>query len=190
MEQIEQFLESLGLEEQITLEDIPDIDLYMDQVIQLFENKFSKTKRHEDDKILTKTMINNYAKARLFFPVKNKKYTKHHLILISLIFQMKGALSIRDIKSVLEKLNEKVVTENFPLEDLYSAYLRLVRQNSKQVRKSISDIAERVKEESEIIADPDADYLEKMLSVATFCYLSNMFRRAAEQLADEIHNEG
>ncbi len=54
--------QELKLEEQITLEDIPEIDLYMDQVIQLFESNLGSAKRTEEDKVLTKTMINNYSK--------------------------------------------------------------------------------------------------------------------------------
>ena len=76
MVNIDKFLDELGLNEHLTLDDIPDIDLYMDQVIQLFEKKYAKTKRDPKDKTLTKTMINNYAKGRLFFPIKNKKYSK------------------------------------------------------------------------------------------------------------------
>lgn len=67
-------LNSLQLESNIRLDEIPEIDLYMDQVIQLFESKLSNQKRNEDEKILTKTMINNYAKGKLLLPIKNKKY--------------------------------------------------------------------------------------------------------------------
>ncbi|MGA9232145.1 MAG: DUF1836 domain-containing protein, partial [Exiguobacterium oxidotolerans] len=90
---------SRPLDRQLQLDDIPNIDLYMDQVIQLFERTFEATTRTEGETILTKTMINNYAKKKLFFPVTNKKYTKNHLILISLIYQLKGTVSINDIKA-------------------------------------------------------------------------------------------
>ncbi|EKY27960.1 hypothetical protein HMPREF0216_01071 [Clostridium celatum DSM 1785] len=59
---INEILNGLILENNIKLDEIPEIDLYMDQVIQLFESKLSAQKRNEDEKILTKTMINNYAK--------------------------------------------------------------------------------------------------------------------------------
>ncbi|MCU5501703.1 DUF1836 domain-containing protein, partial [Bacillus wiedmannii] len=94
MENINKLLETLYLEKNITLEDIPNVDLYVDQVVQLFENTYSDTTRTDDEKVLTKTMINNYAKGKLFIPIKNKKYSKEHMILISLIYQLKGALSI------------------------------------------------------------------------------------------------
>ncbi len=88
----------------------------MDQVIQLFERTFEETTRSTDETILTKTMINNYAKKKLFFPVTNKKYTKEHLILISLIYQLKSSFSINDIKTILAPLNEGIEQDQLDLE--------------------------------------------------------------------------
>ena len=87
-------------------DDIPNIDLYMDQVMQLFESKLSYTKRNNDDKVLTKTMINNYAKANLLMKIRNKKYTKDHLILMGLIYNLKGGLSLTDIKTMFTPIIE------------------------------------------------------------------------------------
>src|SRR3954453_885202 len=129
MENIKQIIEQLGIEASLTLEEIPQIDLYMDQVIQLFENKFTETKRNEDEKVLTKTMINNYAKGKLIFPIHNKKYSKEHLILMSLIYQLKGALSINDIKVTLQGINKKIINEEIDLESFYTSYLHLTSHN-------------------------------------------------------------
>ena len=52
----------------IRLDKIPEIDLYMDQVTSFMEDHLRKTKRNPEDKVLTKTMINNYAKNRLLPP--------------------------------------------------------------------------------------------------------------------------
>ena len=101
-----QKLNNKHFERKIELEDIPEIDLYMDQVIQLFESKLGDSKRNPDDKLMTKTMINNYAKADLLMSIKNKKYSKEHLILISLIYELKGTISISDIKRILEYIVE------------------------------------------------------------------------------------
>ena len=104
-----EILNNLSLESNIKLEEVPEIDLYMDQVIQLFESKLSNQKRNDEEKILTKTMINNYAKGKLLFPIKNKKYSKEHIILMSLIYNLKGALSINDIKLCLDEIINKSV---------------------------------------------------------------------------------
>ena len=54
--------------------DVPDIELYMDQVTTFMDSHLSDIKRYEDDKTLTKTMINNYTKNKLLPPPVKKKY--------------------------------------------------------------------------------------------------------------------
>ena len=115
-----EILNSLPLESNIKLDEVPEIDLYMDQVIQLFESKLSNQKRNDDEKILTKTMINNYAKGKLLLPIKNKKYSKEHIILMSLIYNLKGALSINDIKLSLDKIISKSEDGNYHFLHRYS----------------------------------------------------------------------
>lgn len=183
MEKIDELLEKLQLDTRLSLEDIPDLDLYMDQVIQLFENKYERTKRNDDEKILTKTMINNYAKAKLFFPVKNKKYTKEHIMLISMIYQMKSVLSINDIKTTLEKLNGKIIEEDFSLASLYKSYNTLNENNIERFKKDSLEI------NREVIDEDEHTYLRKILLIASFTEMSNLFRRAAEKLVDEIEDE-
>ena len=186
MENIQQIIEKLGLDVGLALDEIPQIDLYMDQVIQLFENKFNETKRYEDDKVLTKTMINNYAKGKLIFPIQNKKYSKKHLILMSLIYQLKGALSINDIKVTLQGINQKIIKEEMELESFYSSYLNLTRQNVEDFK---ADIAERVKDVNEEITEDEkgnsAD-LEQVLMISSLVHMSNLYRKVAEKLVDDM----
>ena len=56
---ISSILESISRIDYIKPEEIPGIDLYMDQVTTFMEKKLQSSKRYETDKILTKTMINN-----------------------------------------------------------------------------------------------------------------------------------
>ncbi|ETJ29018.1 hypothetical protein Q604_UNBC16437G0001, partial [human gut metagenome] len=88
------------------------------------------TKRNEDDKILTKTMINNYAKGNLLMKIKNKKYTKEHMILIGLIYNLKGALSLTDIKTMFDPIIESFSKdEDYPLYDIYESFLKIYDSN-------------------------------------------------------------
>lgn len=186
MENINQIIDSLGLETSLTLDEIPKIDLYMDQVIQLFENKFNDSKRNEDEKVLTKTMINNYAKGKLIFPIQNKKYSKEHLILISLIYQLKGALSINDIKVTLNGLNKKIVNEELDLDSFYSSYLHLTGQNAAGFKVDIEERVNDVKKEVSEAQKENSAYLEQVLMVSSLVHMSNLYRRVAEKLVDEI----
>lgn len=186
MEKMNEILEGLGLESNLKLDDIPNIDLYMDQVIQLFENKFVDSKRNDEEKILTKTMINNYAKGKLIFPIKNKKYSKEHLILMSLIYQLKGALSINDIQRTLDGLNKRIIKEDIEVDSFYTSYLNLSQKN---VADFHEDITERVKDVNEEVAkmeDLNSPYLEQVLMISSLVHMSNLYRKVAEKLVDEI----
>ena len=184
------FVENIGLNENLSLQEIPDIDLYMDQVIQLFENNFKETKRTEGEKVLTKTMINNYAKAKVFFPIKNKKYTKRHLILLSLIYQLKGSLSINEIKGILDPLNERIVKDDLSIDWLYETFLKQADKNAgiftESVEASMNELTESLgafqREED------DTEYYEELLTVASLAHMSQLYKRAAESLAAKIES--
>ncbi len=186
MHTIKDLIDELQLNRNLKIEDVPNIDLYMDQVIQLFEEIYSDTKRTEDEKILTKTMINNYAKGKLFFPIKNKKYSKDHLLLISIIYQLKGSLSIADIKEVLHGVNEKIVEEDFNLEAFYNGYLQVTEKNVSDFEAHVATKESEVKEEIEKLEDHDSDYLEKVLLIASLANMSNYYRKAAERMVDDL----
>ncbi|OIK16240.1 hypothetical protein BIV60_05550 [Bacillus sp. MUM 116] len=186
MEKIKQIMEQLGLEANLTLDEIPKIDLYMDQVIQIFEKKFGQSKRNEDDKVLTKTMINNYAKGKLIFPIQNKKYSKEHLILISLIYQLKGGLSINDIKATLDEMNKKIIMGDIDLESFYSSYLNLTQQNVEDFEQDIEERVKAVKDEVKGFKEDDSQYPEEVLMISSLVHMSNLYRRMAEKMVDGI----
>ena len=84
---IKSITESLGRIEYIRSEDIPNIDLYMDQVTSFLNTRLKSTTRNKgEDKILTKTMINNYAKNDVLPPPVKKKYNKDHMVTLILIY--------------------------------------------------------------------------------------------------------
>ncbi len=96
----------------VKVQDIPGIDLYMDQVTTFMEDHLKQTARHpETDKILTKTMINNYAKSDLLLPPVKKKYNKDHMLLLLWIYYLKSFLSIGDIQQILGPVKEHFTQE-------------------------------------------------------------------------------
>ena len=98
-------LESLGRIEYIKPEDIPGIDLYMDQVTTFMDKRLKSSARYPgDDKILTKTMINNYAKNDLLPAPNKKKYSKEHILVLIFMYYYKGILSIGDIQKLMSPL--------------------------------------------------------------------------------------
>lgn len=188
---IDNYINSQKSSTNINLDDFPEIDLYMDQVIQLFESKLNYTKRNEDDKILTKTMINNYAKGNLLMKIKNKKYTKEHMILIGLIYNLKGALSLTDIKTMFDPIIESFSKdEDYPLYDIYESFLKIYDSNLENFDISSKNISNHV---NELIKNKDerlGDFEEKFLLVCAFISMSNLYRRMSEKLIDEFFAEG
>ncbi len=101
---IKQMVEEIGVDEQVQLVDIPDIDLYMDQVITFIERNLAHLKRNEKDKLLTKTMINNYTKAGLLKAPVKKKYSRRQIATLLMIYESKQVLSMNDIGQLLKPL--------------------------------------------------------------------------------------
>lgn len=173
-EKMMNMIDELNLDKNIELEEIPEIDLYMDQVIQMFESKYEDMRRNKEEKVLTKTMINNYAKGKLLMPIKNKKYSKEHIILMNLIYNLKGTLSINDIK---HSLDEMVLNENSDeIRETYRKFTSI----------SESDL-EKFKEENENrIDDIKGISNEKFLMLCSVINMSNMYRKLGEKIIDEF----
>ncbi|HKL80515.1 MAG TPA: DUF1836 domain-containing protein, partial [Mobilitalea sp.] len=87
-------------------DDIPNIDLYMDQVTTFMDKHLKSSKRYSEDKLLTKTMINNYTKNELLPPPNKKKYSKEHMFLLIFIYYFKNILSISDIQNIFNPLTK------------------------------------------------------------------------------------
>ena len=92
---------------------LPDFGLYMDQVITYMEKSYPK-------KPLTKTMINNYSKDKILFPSIKKKYSREHLMLLSLIQILKRTLTLPEIKILLGPISKECAKAE--TESLYTLY--------------------------------------------------------------------
>lgn len=76
---------------------LPDIELYMDQVLVVLDKQLSIFKRQEDEKLITSAMINNYVKQKITLPPVNKKYTRHHLAYLYTVCVLKNIMGLSDI---------------------------------------------------------------------------------------------
>ena len=137
-ETLENLVEKESQKSSIMSKDIPDLDLYMDQIMTLFEIHLANHKKNEDDKLLTKTMINNYSKAKVITPVKGKKYTKEQIIQMLIIYQLKNNLSIQEIKELLTPIYES----DTYLSLLYDHFIDIKQVMNQQLQKLIQQILE------------------------------------------------
>ena len=164
-------LEGLSKVEFISLEDIPGIELYMDQVTTLMENALSFAKRHEEDKILTKTMINNYAKNNLLPPPVKKKYSREHVLVLIFIYYFKGILSISDIQTVLKPITDRFFAgnEGLKLETIYNEVFSLEREEVEVMKQ---DVVRKYHKAQETFSDAATEDQEFLQTFSFICMLS------------------
>ena len=113
--------------------DIPDLDLYMDQVLALMK-RYLGPLSDADDKGITSSMVNNYVKQGVMPAPKKKRYTKEHLVYLIMIYILKNALTMTQIRSLIEsELSGQC------LEDLYTAFRDQFRNTAAEAASRYSD---------------------------------------------------
>lgn len=181
-------LESLDHLNYIPLDEIPNIDLYMDQVTTFMEKGLSPTKRYEEDKILTKTMINNYAKNNLLPPPLKKKYSREHMIVLIFIYYFKNILSIRDIEQLLQPLTEKHFHTDAPLQidQIYQEVCELEKMQIPDLKEELQKIYQKSEES---FSDAPDEYREDLKTFSFICSLSfdiYLKKMIVERLLDDL----
>lgn len=185
-------MESLDRIDYIRPEDIPDIDLYMDQVTTFMDSRLRSTARYPgDDKILTKTMINNYAKNDLLPPPVKKKYSKEHVLVLIFIYYYKGFLSINDIQSLLRPITDKYFKtgEEFNLEKIYREVFSLEKETVGHLKE---DVREKYMRAEETFGDAPKEAVEFLRIFAFICELSfdvYVKKQLIEKLIDQLNEE-
>ncbi|WP_102399276.1 DUF1836 domain-containing protein [Haloimpatiens massiliensis] len=196
-EKLKKLIDEVCVIEDIKIHDIPCVDLYMDQVTSFFDDKLSSLKREEEEKILTKTMINNYAKARILLPVKNKKYTKENIILLNLIYSLKQILSINDISLLLSPLLKQLQEgpqdkeNNEYLCNIYSKFLELKNGKEMEIKEGFEKSLEEIGEEfyNSSNADEKDERAKLLLMVLLLINAASIQKRMAEKIIDTFFKD-
>lgn len=172
-------------------EDIPGIDLYMDQVTTFMEQHLEHSKRHPDDKVMTKTMINNYAKNDLLPPPVKKKYSREHMLVLIFIYYYKNLLSIGDIQTLLKPLTDRYfqAADGINLTDIYEELLSLERTRSDDLFDNIQKMFDTA---AGTFQDTDGEEKELLQRFAFICLLGYdvyIKKQMIESLIDEMASE-
>lgn len=167
--------------------DIPTIELYMDQITTFMDKKLSGNKRHAEDKVLTKTMINNYSKNDLLPPSDKKKYSKDHIILLIYIYYLKNFLSINDIQTLLRPMTENYFQKESGLTmgDIYSDLFALEKNYGIHVRESIEDVYNM----ADTAFEGKDDDLKTFAMITMLSYDIYAKKQVIERLIDSLHTE-
>ncbi len=188
---LRKILDSISNIDYVEASDIPNINLYMDQVTTFMDEGFASTKRYPEDKILTKTMINNYAKNNLLPPPVKKKYSKEHILAMIFIYYLKNILSIKDIETLLNPITEKYFHDDssFGISDIYQEILNMEKERIPTAQKDIAKSYQKAMEQFEDIDNLSEEDLDELRTFAFICNLSfdvYIKKQLIEQLIDEM----
>ena len=174
-------------------DEIPNIDLYMDQVTTFMDEHLAACRRTDDDKILTKTMINNYTKNDFLPPPVKKKYSKEHMYLLIFLYYFKNVLSINDIQKIFKPLTEMFYnnkSEHVSMEEIYRAIFRMERIQTDNLTK---DILRRYNASQnlfpEVTDEAEADFLSRFAVICLLSFDAYMKKQIVERLIDETLSE-
>lgn len=175
----------------IDSDDIPAIDLYMDQVTTFMEKHLNAGKRFEEDKILTKTMINNYAKNDLIPSPEKKRYSKDHVLMLIFIYYFKNILSINDIKTLLKPISDSHFgnTRYTSLEDIYAEITSFENSSFDKLRE---ELLNDMRECDKLFADCKNSEKEFLKQFSLISYLSfdiYLKKQIIENIIDNINEE-
>lgn len=188
---INSIMDSVSRIDYIKPEDLPNIDLYMDQVTTFMESQLASTKRYPDDKILTKTMINNYAKNNLLPSPEKKRYSKEHLLLLIFIYYFKNILSISDIQTLLSPITEKYF-KSAGEKDLTYIYNEVFSMEKSQIEYLKKDLLKRYHAAEDTFSEAneeDQDFLKKFSFICLLSFDVYVKKMLIEQLIDEMRPE-
>ena len=166
--------------------EIPSIDLYLDQIISLADEKRREGSPRFADRSLTKTMINNYSKDGLLSPIQGKKYTKEQILQMLLVYEMKNTLSIGEIKRVLQNVYALPDYNAAALERIYTHYLDI---KAKERTATLAGV-EKLAEQTDLNLKNEEDFLVFLLSLSAMSsYLKNTVQALLEAHYPDLNAE-
>ncbi len=195
---IESILENISRIDYIKTDEIPNIPLYMDQITTLMESKLQASKRFSDDKILTKTMINNYTKNNLLPAPEKKKYSQNHVLLLIFIYYFKNILSIKDIENLLNPITENHFSDSAEqsISDIYNEIFNMKKDCIETLKRDIAESYEASlstfkpnNEENDSGSLSDESYLQLFSFICALSFDVYVKKQIIEELIDTFSFE-
>ncbi|MBQ8281082.1 MAG: DUF1836 domain-containing protein [Lachnospiraceae bacterium] len=169
--------------------DIPNIDLYMDQVTKFMDENLESSKRFDSDKLLTKTMINNYTKNDLLPPPEKKKYSKDHMYMLLFIYYLKNFLSIRDVKKIISPMSDMFFDSEteISLEDIYGSIYAIEEEQSISMAKDVMvKFMKSRRTFPEVQGEKEREYLQIFSFIAMLSFDVYLKKNLIESIIDDI----
>ena len=152
-------------------EDIPNIDLYMDQVLTFLNQDLGTVREVNEDKAMTKTMINNYTKNQILPPPEKKKYSREHMLNLIFIYYFKNFLGLKDIKSILDPINAKYYGDSEGV-DFFDIYCNMVGYEHTVAKEVTKDIIKKYNFSRAVFEEEDEESKDILQDFTFICLLS------------------
>mgnify|MGYP002607345599 FL=1 len=193
-ERLQDLFSYLGNLSHVKADEIPDIDLYMDQVTTFMDSHLKDMRRHPGDKVLTKTMINNYAKNNLLPPPVKKKYSKDHMLMLVFIYYFKNLLSFSDIEELFRPITSKHFsgqTSRLSLEDIYTEVFTLEKGEMGSLMKDVTGKFARSRKTFQDVSvdEEDKEYLQLFAFICELSFDVYLKTQMIEMIADQLRGE-
>ena len=180
IEELLNFINNTEFLNQIDETSIPNINLYMDQVLSFMIDNLENYKSNSKDKILTKSMINNYVKHEIIPKPENKKYYPQHIISLIYIFYLKQILPLEDVKTIMNKYEKKHFDEG--INELYKVFLSSEREEVLKLEKDLEVLARNLYENCQDFDNDEIIFLFIMLLSSR----ANTYKIIIEKLTEHL----
>lgn len=188
-ENITKYLKDLDEFKLPAYNEFPPIPLYMEQVISYIGEclkTFSGNKEGDDNNVLTPFMVNNYVKAKIITPPKDKKYSKEHLAYLLAIALLKSVVSMKDIATLID-LDSKLFEDK---KNLYDLFKNIQEETlKKEVHKANVRVETLSKISKEKIQKGENDESIEDLNLAYVALKLYIEAETKKQIADTIMKE-
>lgn len=190
----EQFAEKIAKEYQkkglAEGKSIPNIDLYIDQMVSCLNSELSLYAKDGDGPI-TKGMVSNYTKHKMIPGPEGKRYTKDHCIFMLLVYYLKGCFSMDQVRRLMSPILSNYSSEwddSVDIQAYYGKIMEEVRRSEENFGRELQDSMDGIKK---FLSDrgSDDDISEIILLITTLIMRSNEERFLAEKLLDEYFPE-
>ena len=188
---LKSILEHISGLDYIKTADIPNIELYMDQVTTFMDSQMASSKRYPDDKVLTKTMINNYAKNHLLPSPNKKKYSKEHVLMLIFIYYFKSFLSISDIQALLTPLADRYFQkeDGLNVEDLYNEVFGMEKEQVEYLKNDLLTKYQTANQSFADADDKDRDFLTLFSFICLLSFDVYMKKQLIESIIDSFPSD-
>lgn len=130
MKELEELRQRMRQERPATWEQLPDLALYMDQLISYMPRQLIHFESGDD---LTSAMVNNYIKDGLIPRAEGKRYGREHLAWLTAVCALKNVVSMREMAAIFSGLGDS----ELPAQERYAFFLTKLDKSLDKVAKSL-----------------------------------------------------